>query len=85
MLTLYHRGVALQPSAGRSGKLFVSCVSILEEDGEETVLRELGAFPSRDAALQFALTCGTAFVDGEPLPIAPQSVVRDEESKNAGL
>lgn len=73
MLTLYHRGVALQPSTGRNGKLFVSRVSILEEDGEETILGQLGSFPDRDAALEFALSCGTAFVDGEPLPMPPQT------------
>lgn len=70
-MMIFHRGVALHPSVGRSGNLFVSRVSILEEDGEETLLRGLGYFSNRESAMQFALRCGTAFVDGDPMPVPP--------------
>jgi hypothetical protein len=70
-MMLYHRGVTLHPTVGRNGNLFVSRVSILEEDGEETSLGGLGYFSNRESAMQFAVRCGTAFVDGEPLPLPP--------------
>jgi hypothetical protein len=70
-MMVYHRGVALQPSVGRNGNLFVSHVSILEEDGEETSLGGLGFFSNRESAMQFALRCGTAFIDGDPMPVPP--------------
>jgi hypothetical protein len=70
-MMLYHRGVALHPTVGRSGNLFVSRVSILEEDGEETSLGGLGYFSNRESAMQFAVRCGTAFIDGEPMPMPP--------------
>jgi hypothetical protein len=71
VMMLYYRGVAIHPSVGRNGHLFVSHVAILEEDGEETSLGGLGYFSNRESALQFAVRCGTAFIDREPLPRPP--------------
>jgi hypothetical protein len=73
-MMLYHHGVTLHPTVGKSGHLFVSRVSILEEDGEETSLGGLGYFSNRESAMQFAVRCGTAFIDGEPLPVPPCSL-----------
>jgi hypothetical protein len=70
-MMLYYRGVAIHPSVGRNGHLFVSHVAILEEDGEETSLGGLGYFSNRESAFQFAVRCGTAFIDREPLPRPP--------------
>ncbi|WP_240057160.1 hypothetical protein [Paraburkholderia azotifigens] len=68
-----HHGVAIQPSVSRAGNTFVARVSILEEDGEMTSLGELGQFADRESALAFAVRCGTAFAENEPLPELPQS------------
>jgi len=67
----YHHGVAVQPSVTRTGSLFVARVSILEEDGEATSLGNLGHFANRQSALAFAVRCGTAFADDQPLPKPP--------------
>ncbi|MEM5384832.1 hypothetical protein VSR68_14685 [Paraburkholderia phymatum] len=67
----YHHGVAIQPAVARSGNTFVARVSILEEDGELTSLGDLGHFANRQSAIAFAVKCGTAFVDEEPMPRPP--------------
>ncbi|MEM5341383.1 hypothetical protein [Paraburkholderia azotifigens] len=69
-----HHGVAIQPFVSRAGDTFVARVSILEEDGEMTSLGDLGQFTNRHSALAFAVRCGTAFADNEPLPKPPRSV-----------
>ncbi|OUL94887.1 hypothetical protein CA601_06875, partial [Paraburkholderia hospita] len=55
----------------RSGNTFVARVSILDEEGEATSLGNLGHFANRQSAFAFAVRCGTAFADDEPLPRAP--------------
>ncbi|MHB9841848.1 hypothetical protein Q8F57_044480 [Paraburkholderia terrae] len=70
-MLFYHHGVAIQPSVSRRGNTFVARVSILEEDGEATSLGDLGHFANRRSAFAFAVRCGTAFADDEPLPRAP--------------
>ncbi|MBP0590293.1 hypothetical protein J8I87_11340 [Paraburkholderia sp. LEh10] len=72
-MLFYHHGVAIQPSVARNGNTFIARVSILEEDGEATSLGDLGHFANRQSAFAFAVRCGTAFVDDEPLPRAPLS------------
>jgi hypothetical protein len=69
-----HHGVAIQPSVSKAGNTFVARVSILEEDGETTSLGDLGHFANRESAFAFAVRCGTAFADEEPLPKPPCSV-----------
>ena len=69
-MVLYHHG-AIQPGVTKRGKAFVARASILEEDGEATSLGILGEFASQECAFAFAVRSGTAFVDGEPLPLAP--------------
>jgi hypothetical protein len=63
----YHRGAAIRPSAVRKGNLFLARVCILEEDGEATSLGNLGPFANRVSALDFAVRCGSAFVDGQSI------------------
>jgi len=75
-MLFYHRGKAVQTSAAKGGRLFVSRVSILEEDGEATSLGDLGYFANRQSALAFAMRCATAFADDEPMPKPPCEVVR---------
>lgn len=70
-MLFYHHGVAIHPSVSRRGNTFVARVSILEEDGEATSLGDLGHFANRRSAFAFAVRCGTAFADDEPLPRAP--------------
>jgi hypothetical protein len=70
-MLFYHHGVAIQPSVTQSGNTFVARVSILEEDGEATSLGDLGRFANRQSAFAFAVRCGTAFADGEPMPRPP--------------
>ncbi|MEM5341408.1 hypothetical protein [Paraburkholderia azotifigens] len=70
----YHNGVAIQPSVERSGKVYVARVSVLEEDGEVRSLGDLGHFANHQSAFVFAVRCGTAFADNEPLPRAPVSL-----------
>jgi hypothetical protein len=69
-----HHGVAILPSVSRAGNTFVARVSILEEDGEATSLGDLGQFANRESAFAFAVLCGTAFADDEPLPRPPYAV-----------
>lgn len=66
-----HHGVAIQPSVFKAGNTFVARVSILEEDGETTSLGDLGHFANRESAFAFAVRCGTAIADEEPLPKPP--------------
>ncbi|MFM0197506.1 hypothetical protein PQQ65_30865 [Paraburkholderia strydomiana] len=70
----FQHGVAIQPSVSKSGKAFIARVSILEEDGEATSLGVLGQFANRESAFAFAVRCGIAFVDDEPLPTPPRRV-----------
>ncbi|QYD67061.1 hypothetical protein KZJ38_11630 [Paraburkholderia edwinii] len=70
-MLFYHHGVAIQPSVTKTGHTFVARVSILEEDGEATSLGNLGYFANRQSAFAFAVRCGTAFVDDEPMPAPP--------------
>ena len=74
-MLFYHRGIAVQTSAAKRGRLFVSRVSILEEDGEATSLGDLGYFANRQSALAFARRCATAFADDEPMPKPPCQIV----------
>lgn len=74
-MLFHHHGVAVQPSVVRSGSLFVARVSILEEDGEATSLGDLGHFANRQSALAFAVRCGTAFADDQPMPRPPCKVL----------
>jgi hypothetical protein len=69
-----HHGVAIQPSVSRTGNTYVARVSILEEDGEATSLGDLGQFANLESAFAFAVRCGTAFADDEPLPRPPCAV-----------
>ena len=66
-----HHGVAIQPSVSKAGKTFVARVSILEEDGEVTSLGDPGQLANRESAFAFAVRCGAAFADEEPLPKPP--------------
>src|SRR6516225_7641564 len=68
VMHFYHHGVAIEPSVATDGNTFVARVSILEEDGEATSLGDLGYFANRQSAFTFAVRCGTAFVDDEPMP-----------------
>ncbi|MDR5755177.1 hypothetical protein QCE48_30960 [Caballeronia sp. LZ024] len=70
-MIFYHRGTAIQTSVTQAGNTFIARAAILEEDGEETSLGNLGAFASRECALQFAAMCATAFVEGGSIPLAP--------------
>lgn len=74
-MLFYHRGKAVQTSAAKRGRLFVSRVSILEEDGEATSLGDLGYFANRRSALAFAMRCATAFAYDEPMPKPPCEIV----------
>jgi len=67
----FHHGVAIRPSVSKVGNTFIARVSILEEDGEATSLGDLGQFANRESAFAFAVRCGTAFADHEPLPVPP--------------
>ncbi|AUT65468.1 MULTISPECIES: hypothetical protein [Paraburkholderia] len=75
----YHHGVAIQPSVARSGNTFVARVAILEEDGEATSLGDLGHFANRQSAFAFAVRCGTAFADNEPMPLPPCDIRSKKE------
>ncbi|WP_097189619.1 hypothetical protein [Caballeronia arationis] len=70
-MIFYHRGTAIQTSVAQAGNTFIARAAILEEDGEATSLGDLGAFASRECALQFAVRCATAFVEGDSMPLAP--------------
>jgi hypothetical protein len=74
----YHHGAAVQPSVVREGNLFLARVCILEEDGEATSLGNLGPFANRISAFDFAIRCGSAFVDGDPLPRSPFQATGDD-------
>lgn len=74
-MLFYHRGKAVQTSAAKRGRLFMSRVLILEEDGEATSLGDLGYFANRQSALAFAMRCAAAFADGEPMPKPPCEIV----------
>ena len=80
-MLFYHHGVAIQPSVAKRGNTFVARVSILEEDGEATSLGDLGHFANRQSAFAFAVRCGTAFADEEPMPRAP-CVFTDMRTQN---
>lgn len=67
----YHGGAAFQPLCTRVGTTYVATASILEEDGNATSLGELGVFANRDDALNFAVRCATAFIDGDDMPLPP--------------
>jgi hypothetical protein len=71
VMHFYHHGVAIEPWVAIDGNIFVARVSILEEDGETTSLGDLGYFANRQSAFAFAVRCGTAFVDKEPMPRPP--------------
>jgi len=75
-MLFYYHGIAVQPSVVRSGSLFVARVSILEEDGEATTLGNLGHFANRQSALAFAVRCGEAFADDQPMPKPPCEIIR---------
>ena len=66
-----HRGIPINPSVTKRGHAFVARVSILEEDGGATSFGDLGHFANRESAFAFAVRCGTAFVDGKPMPFPP--------------
>jgi hypothetical protein len=70
-MVLYHRGAAIRPSTSKRGTMFIATASILEEDGETTSLGILGRFANENSAFEFALRSATAFVEGEPMPLAP--------------
>ncbi|RZF24029.1 hypothetical protein EVC45_41060 [Paraburkholderia sp. UYCP14C] len=82
-MLFYHHGIAVQPSVVRTGSLFVARVSILDEDGEATTLGELGHFANGHSALAFAVRCGTAFADHQPLPKPPCEIMRLPEAMTA--
>ncbi|MFM0324326.1 hypothetical protein [Caballeronia glebae] len=67
----YHRGAAFEPLCTRVGRAYVATASILEEDGNSTSLGELGVFANKDGALNFAVRCATAFIDGDDMPLPP--------------
>ncbi|MDR5777565.1 MULTISPECIES: hypothetical protein [unclassified Caballeronia] len=73
-MILYHRGVAMKPSATRMGSGFAATASFIEEDDHETSLGTLGIFASRDGALNFAIRCATAFIDGDDMPVPPFNI-----------
>ncbi|SAL04788.1 hypothetical protein AWB81_06866 [Caballeronia arationis] len=70
-MNFYHRGVPLELSVTPLGNAFVASALILEEDGHATSLGKLGIFANADGALQFAVRCATAFIDGDVLPLPP--------------
>lgn len=84
-MLFYHRGIAAQTSAAKRGRLFVSRVSILEEDGEATSLGDLGHFANRQAALAFAVLCATAFADDQPMPKPPCEIRRFSRDRQSGV
>jgi hypothetical protein len=70
-MIFYHNGAAIRPTVVRVGNTFIARASILEEDGESTSLGDLGTFANKDSAYQFALRSAIAFVEGQPMPLAP--------------
>jgi hypothetical protein len=70
-MIFYHRGAAFRPLCTRVGRTFIATASILEEDGNVTSLGELGVFANKKGALNFAVRCATAFIDGEDMPLPP--------------
>jgi len=70
-MIIYHRGAAFEPAASRVGNAFAATASILEEDGHATSLGRLGIFANEDGAIEFAVRCATAFIEGDSMPIPP--------------
>jgi hypothetical protein len=77
-MLLHHHGVAMNASVSRNGHTFVASVRISGEDGKDTTLCDLGYFASRASALFFAVRCGKAFADGEPMPVPPCKSLSDQ-------
>ncbi|MFP3558264.1 hypothetical protein SB861_47520 [Paraburkholderia sp. SIMBA_049] len=73
-MIFYHHGVAIQPSVAKMGRTFVARVCILESDGATVSLGDLGYFANQRSAFAFAVRCGTAFVDDDPMPKPPCSL-----------
>ncbi|CAB3774606.1 hypothetical protein LMG29542_07984 [Paraburkholderia humisilvae] len=71
-----HHGITVQPSVSTMGHTFIARVVLQKEDGETTSLGDLGQFANRESAFAFAVRCGTAFVEGEPLPQPPCRLTR---------
>src|ERR1700712_3672787 len=69
-MIIYHRGTAIQTSVTQARNTFIARAAIFEEDSEETSLGNLGAFASRECALQFAVMCATVILS-RPLTYAP--------------
>jgi hypothetical protein len=71
IMIIYHRGAAFEPNVTRSGNAFVASASVLEEDGHATSLGKLGLFANEEGAINFAVRCATAFIEGDDMPVAP--------------
>ncbi|KXV03727.1 hypothetical protein CR51_16355 [Caballeronia megalochromosomata] len=70
-MIMHHRGVAFESTVTRDGCTFVATASILGEGGQATSMGKLGVFANQDGALDFAVRCTTAFIDGDDLPVPP--------------
>ena len=70
-MIFYHHGVAIQPSVAKVGGTFSARVCILKNDGAAISLGDLGHFANRKSAFAFAIRCGTAYADDEPMPRPP--------------
>ncbi|WP_244817632.1 hypothetical protein [Caballeronia sp. Lep1P3] len=70
-MIIYHRGAAFEPDVTRAGGAFVATASIFEEDGHTTSLGKLGMFANQECAINFAVRCATAFLEGDDMPLPP--------------
>nr|WP_250501381.1 hypothetical protein [Caballeronia sp. GAWG1-5s-s] len=70
-MIIYHRGAAFEPRITQAGNSFVASVAVLEEDGHATSLGKLGMFANEEGAINFAVRCATAFIEGDEMPLPP--------------
>jgi hypothetical protein len=74
-MVIYHGGAIITPTVEPKGTAFEARAKVSYDDGEEKSLGVLGHFASAQAAMRFAITSATAFVDGDPLPRPPVVLV----------
>jgi hypothetical protein len=74
-MVIYHGGAIITPIVAPKGTAFEAGAKVSYEDGNEKSLGVLGHFASAQAAMRFAITSATAFVDGDPLPRPPVVLV----------
>ncbi|VXB08470.1 conserved hypothetical protein [Burkholderia sp. 8Y] len=70
-MIIYHRGAAFEPKVTQAGNGFIASVALLEEDGHATSLGKLGLFANEEGAINFAVRCATAFIEGDDMPLPP--------------